>query len=107
KIFLRRALEWAQPDGVDAQRLFGIIVEIIQPLNNAVDIAHPIGVRIHKAARVYLVHNTCLPPVQSGVLADSVRFLGHVVPFPSGVVRSLSVLYSTSRRANYFYYFHV
>ena len=58
-----RRVDRREPDRVDAERSLGAVVEIVQVLDDAGQVAHSIVVRIGERARIDLVHDSALPPV--------------------------------------------
>jgi hypothetical protein len=54
-----RPVEGAGPDRVDAQRL----MEIVQPVDDSLQIAHPVSVAVAEAGQLALIEHHLLPPV--------------------------------------------
>src|SRR5208282_4006398 len=61
----RRRIDGVQPDGVDAERVRRAVIEIVEMRGNAVEIADAVSVRIGKRARIDLIENGALPPLES------------------------------------------
>ena len=57
----RRGEDRRQPDDADAQRL-----QVVEPGNDAGDVAHAVAVAVGEAARIDLVHGGALPPFRLG-----------------------------------------
>ena len=65
KVFHRRRIKRAEPDRLHAQRSRCAVVQIIQPFNNTGQIADTVLGGILKTARVDLIDDAALPPMQS------------------------------------------
>jgi hypothetical protein len=65
EIHLRRGINGREPDGVDAQFL-----QVVEPRGNAVQVADAVSVRVLKTARVDLVDDGVLPPVNLDFAAE-------------------------------------
>jgi hypothetical protein len=72
KIGHRREIEGARPDGVDAQGRFGAarvelrrtVVQIVQPVDDALQGADAVAGRVLESARIDLIDHAPLPPEQ-------------------------------------------
>ncbi len=58
EVDLRRGIDGREPDGVDAE-----LLQIVEALGDAVQVADAVAVGILKAARIDLVDDGVLPPV--------------------------------------------
>jgi hypothetical protein len=54
---IRRRERRVEPDAVDAEPL-----EIVEPIDNAAQVADPVAVRVGEAPRIDLVQDAVLPP---------------------------------------------
>ena len=70
EVDLRRGIEGREPDGVDAQ-----VLQVVEPLGDAVQVADAVAVRVLKAARVNLVDDGVLPPVLFTRLSCALHFI--------------------------------
>ena len=51
-----------EPDRVDAERFFRAVVQVVEAVDDALQIADAVAVRVLKAARIDLVDDAMLPP---------------------------------------------
>ena len=87
----RRSVEWRKPDGGHAERRIRAVVQVIEVLQDAGQVAHSIPVGIGETARVDLVDHSLLPPgdrlrARRGIRgwADSGRFHASFPPSGAG-----------------------
>ena len=77
EVDLRRWVDGREPDGVDAE-----VLEVVEALGDALQVADAIEIRVLKAARIDLVDDGVLPPVSSRLeeLALGVRCCARRLP---------------------------